>query len=590
MGAWRSALPVIALAAVVALAGACGSSSSSSSAPSSDAGAADATASWACPPAPPAAAAAEAQMASKRGTMGKAPTAMVATSHALSTKMALDVLNRGGNAFDAYIAAVLTDDLVLPGVTSTAGLTGLLVYQASTKALYYVDGPLRAPATWNPGAGGGAAVMVPGEVSALALAAKQFGKLPLSSVVTPVADLAAQGFAIDALYAASIQANAPLLQQSAYGSKTFFANGQPLAVGTTLAQPDYAATLNGIAAQGASYFYQGAWASEAVAVANAAGGALTPADFASYQAFLVAPLILQHGPATIFASSGYSNGGARLLLALQTLVGENAMSLGPFDRSPEALELLLRVQAAEDSQTWLGDPTVLSNPDMAASALISGIEQMVALVGAPASLSSSPDGGSHSSAVIVVDAEGNLAAGTHTIETTNWGLGLFAGGIPLSTAGTVVGATAPGAFAMDPLSSEIALVGGVPALAMTTYGSGLHPGDVQIMSYLLDYGMNPEDAILEPRVGGYALSFSPNGTVTVDPSAHVLDERVPASVVCPVRAAGFGLEQYEPPPYVPGSGMVDTGFPTVVTIARTPGPSRLQGMTPEWMNGVAAGF
>jgi hypothetical protein len=36
--------------------------------------------------------------------------------------------------------------------------------------------------------------------------------------------------------------------------------------------------------------------------------------------------------------------------------------------------------------------------------------------------------------------------------------------------------------------------------------------------------------------------------------------------------------------------MVDTGFPTVVTIAATPGPSRLQGMTPEWMNGIAAGF
>jgi gamma-glutamyltranspeptidase/glutathione hydrolase len=529
-------------------------------------------------------------MLSKRGTMGKAATAMVATSHALSTKMGLDILNQGGNAFDAYVAAVLTDDLVLPGVTSTAGLTGLLVYQASTKARYYVDGPLKAPATWNPGAGGGAAVMVPGEVSALALAAKQFGKLPLSSVVAPVANLAAQGFAIDALYAASIQANAPLLQQSAYGSKTFFVNGQPLAVGATLAQPDYAATLNGIASQGASYFYQGAWASEAVAVANAAGGALTSADFASYQAFLVAPLILQHGAATIFTSSGYSNGGARLLLALQTLVGENAMSLGRFDQSPEALELLLRVQAAEDSQTWLGDPTVLSNPDMAASALVSGIEQMVALVSSPASLSTSPDGGSHSSAVIVVDAEGNVAVGTHTIETTNWGLGLFAGGIPLSTAGTVVGATPAGAFAMDPLSSEIALVGGVPALAMTTYGSGLHPGDVQIMSYLLDYGMDPEDAILEPRVGGYALSFSPNGTVTVDPSAHVLDERVPASVVCPVRAAGFGLEQYEPPPYVPGSGMVDTGFPTVVTISPTSGPSRLQGMTPEWMNGVAAGF
>jgi gamma-glutamyltranspeptidase len=48
---------------------------------------------------------------------------MVATSHELATKMGLDVLHRGGNAVDAYIAAVLTDDLVLPGVTSTARLS-----------------------------------------------------------------------------------------------------------------------------------------------------------------------------------------------------------------------------------------------------------------------------------------------------------------------------------------------------------------------------------------------------------------------------------------------------------------------------------
>jgi gamma-glutamyltranspeptidase/glutathione hydrolase len=529
-------------------------------------------------------------MASKHGTMGRAPTAMVATSHALATQVGLGILNQGGNAFDAYVAAVLTDDLVLPGVTSTAGLTGLLVYQASTKALYYVDGPLRAPAAWNPGGGGGAAVMVPGEVAALALASQRFGKLPWSDLVTPVANLAQQGFPIDALYAGSIAANASILQQSPYGQKTFFANGQPLAVGATLVQPDYAATLNGIASQGPSYFYQGPWASEAISVANAAGGTLAPSDLASYEAALVAPLIVQHGDTTLFASSGYSNGGARLLLALETLQGANAMSLGRFDQSPAALELLLRVQAAEDSQAWLQDPTVLSDPQQSAAALVSGVEQMVALVTSAASLPSSPDGGSHSSGVIVVDAEGNVAVGTHTIETSNWGLGLFAGGIPLSTAGTVVPTTAASAYAVDPLSSEIALVGGVPALAMTTYGSGLHPGDVQIMSYLVDYGMDAEDAILEPRVGGYALDYLPDGAVSVDPSAHVLDQRVAASVVCPVRAAGFGLEQYEPPPYPPGTGMVDTGFPTVVTIAATPGPSRLQGMTPEWMNGIAAGF
>ncbi len=543
---------------------------------------------WACPPGPAAATAAEQQIQSKRGTMGTAATAMVATSHALSTQMGLGVLSRGGNAVDAYIAAVLTDDLVLPGVTSTAGLTGLLVYVASTKSVYYVQGPLKAPAVAASGAGAGAQVMVPGEVAALALASQRFGALPLGDVVAPVAQLAEQGFAIDRLYADSIAANASLLSQSAYGQATFFADGQPLAEGATLAQPDVAATLSDIASGGAAAFYQGTWASQFVAAVAGAGGAASLSDLAGYQALLEAPIVFQHHAATLFTSSGYSNGGARLLLALQTLDDANAAELGRYDQSPDALELLLRVQAAESSQeSWLEDPTALASPDTAYADIVSGAQAMWSMVQADAIPTPSHAAGTHSSAVVVVDAAGNIVAGTHTIETTNWGLGLFAGGLPLSTSASLHPGIAPGSYAMDPLSSEIAFVGGQPSLAMSTYGTGLHPGDVQVLSYVLDYGLDAEDAVLEPRVGYYAVTTQ-NGVDSVDLSTHMLDERVPASVVCPVRAAGFGLQQSEPPPILPG--FIDTGFPTVVTFTPSAGPAHLQGMTPEWMSGVAAGY
>jgi gamma-glutamyltranspeptidase/glutathione hydrolase len=576
------AVGTLAVLGLGAMDSACGSGNGGGASSGSDAG-------WPCPPAPVAPDAAEQHMQSKRGTMGTAATAMVATSHTLSTKMGLDVLSRGGNAVDAYVAAVLTDDLVLPGVTSTAGLTGFLVYVAASKSIYYVQGPLKAPSVMPTGSSAGAEVMIPGEVAALALASQRFGQLGLANVVGPVATLA-QGFAIDKAYADTIQTYAPILSASAYGKKTFFANGAPLAEGATLAQPDVAATLSGIASQGMAYFYAGPWANAFADAVSAAGGTASLADLASYQGLLVDPIIVQHGKATLFTSSGYSNGGARLLLALQALENANVTALGRYDQSPAALELLLRVQAAESTQGWLSDPTALSNPDTAYTDIVSGAQTMWSMASAPESLDVSPDGGSHSSAVVVVDAAGNVVVGTHTIETTPWGLGIFAGGLPLSTAATIVPGTAPGAYAIDPLSSEIAFVGGQAALAMTTYGSGLHPGDVQVLSYMLDFGLDPEDAVLEPRVGGYALTYLSNGSVTVDVSAHVLDERVPASVVCPTRAAGFGLEQSEPPPYVPSTGMVDTGFPTVVTIDPTAGPARLKGMTPEWMNGVAAGF
>jgi gamma-glutamyltranspeptidase/glutathione hydrolase len=520
--------------------------------------------------------------------MGTAATAMVATSHALSTQMGVDVLSRGGNAVDAYIAAVLTQDLVLPGVTSTAGLTGFLVYVAATKSIYYVQGPLKAPAVAATGSSPGAQVMIPGEVAALALASQSYGKLPLSDVVTPVAQLAAQGFAIDRLYADSISVNAAMLSQSDYGKTTFFANGQPLAEGATLAQPEVAATLSDLASGGAAAFYEGTWATSFVTAVSGAGGTASLADLAGYQALLEAPIILQHHDATIFTSSGYSNGGARLLLALQTLDNANPATLGPYDQSAGALELLLRVHAAESSQeSWLEDPTALSNPGTAYADIVSGAQTMWAMVQADTPPTPAPAAGTHSSAVVVVDAAGNIVAGTHTIETTNWGLGFFAGGLPLSTSASLHPGIAPGAYAMDPLSSEIAFVGGQPRLAMSTYGTGLHPGDVQVMSYVLDYGLDAEDAVLEPRLGYYAVTTQ-NGVDSVDMTTHMLDQRVLGNVVCPTRAAGFGLQQSEPPPILPG--FIDTGFPTVVTFTPTSGPAHLEGMTPEWMNGVAAGY
>ncbi len=520
--------------------------------------------------------------------MGTAATAMVATSHALSTQMGVDVLSRGGNAVDAYIAAVLTQDLVLPGVTSTAGLTGFLVYVAATKSIYYVQGPLKAPAVAAAGSSPGSQVMIPGEVAALAMASQSYGKLPLSDVVAPVAQLATQGFAIDRLYADSIAVNAAMLSQSDYGKATFFADGQPLAEGATLAQPEVAATLSDIAVGGAPAFYQGAWASSFVTAVAGAGGTASLADLAGYQALLQAPIILQHHDATIFTSSGYSNGGARLLLALQTLDNASLSTLGPYDQSPEALELLLRVHAAESNQeSWLADPVALSNPDTAYADIVSGAQAMWAMVQAEAPPTPAPAAGTHSSAVVVVDGAGNIVAGTHTIETTNWGLGLFAGGLPLSTSASLHPGIAPGSYAMDPLSSEIAFVGGQPRLAMSTYGTGLHPGDVQVLSYVLDDGLDAEDAVLEPRLGYYAVTTQ-NGVDSVDMTTHMLDERVPGTVVCPTRAAGFGLQQSEPPPVLPG--FIDTGFPTVVTFTPTSGPAHLQGMTPEWMSGVASGY
>jgi gamma-glutamyltranspeptidase / glutathione hydrolase len=584
MGSWLR--PVAVLAAAYPL-----SCTHASSEPPGDGGSGEGAA--ACEPGPSALAVVERQMKSKRGTMGRAPTAMVATSHATATQMGIDTLARGGSAVDAYIAATLTEDLVLPGVTSTAGIAGFLVYDAGTTKIYYFHGPFQAPSVGaTPGAGAGAEVLLPGAVAALALGSQYFGKLPLVDVVSPVATLAGEGFRVDAIYAASIRANQALLEGSEYGKKTFFAGGGPLAEGDLLAQPEVQATLDGIASSGSGYFYTGAWANAFVTAVTSTGGTASLADLAEYRAMVDWPLVETYRGADLVTSSGYSYGGATLLLALKTLEHANLVELGRFDASPASLELLIRTHDAESSQeSWLQDPTVLLDPGTAYEDIEAGAETLWGMVQSSVPLADAIDGGTHSSAVVVVDAAGNIAVGTHTINTTNWGLGLFAGGLPLATVASLHPGLAPGAYATDPLSSEIAFVDGQPRVAMSTYGDGLHPGDVQVLSYMLDFGLDPEDAVLTPRLGNYGYVLqTQNGmtTFTSDPTTHLLDERVPASVVCPVRAAGFELKQSQPPGYPPG--VIDTGFPTVVTLDTAPGPSHLKGMTPEWMSGVAAGF
>jgi hypothetical protein len=189
-----------------------------------------------------------ARFAAKRGTMGTATKQIVATSHALATEAGLSVLRSGGTAADAFVAAALVQDVVLPGVTSTAGLTGVLVYEAKTKKLTYVHGGLADPIDparrWRGGdTGAGKLALVPGAPAAYAELARRFGKKPLAVLVEPAAKLATGGFPADALYARSVARMRDKLEKSAYGKKAFFHDGNPVAEGETVKLEEFGATL-----------------------------------------------------------------------------------------------------------------------------------------------------------------------------------------------------------------------------------------------------------------------------------------------------------------------------------------------------------
>lgn len=531
----------------------------------------------------------------RTGTMVTAPHAIVAASSPLSARIAFSVLRRGGSAVDAFIAATLADDVVLPGQTSAAGLEGILLYASPTQAsstpgrrLEYLHGALATAASpaalYHDGDTAlGKHVLVPGEVAALEQAWLSYGKLKWEDDVLPVAQLAREGFPIDEAYAKAIAERATVLQASDYGKATFFKNGQPLKAGDRLKQPQLADTLEQLAHHGAAHFYKGDWAKQLVAAVKAKGGAIELTDLSGYQPASTEPLHGAYHELDVATSSGLSSGGAKLLLSLAALEHFDLAKLGRRESSPKALELLIDVQRAVEDERFLRDPEELKDRERLTRTIAVAAFNIAKQVTEKEAARTPYDvkGGTHSAHVIVVDADGNIVTGTHTMEAPPWGEGFFVGGVALATSAPYIGQNLkPGIKLLDPLSTEIVFQEGTPRLVLGAYGTGLSPADVQVLSGLADYGLNPEQAVLEPRLGWFAvnpLSHHP------DPTVNLLDPRIPRDVVCELLRRGVEVRQRdESAP----DGLLDLGYPMVVKL----NTGKVQAMVPELSNGEAVGY
>src|SRR6187455_148391 len=217
---------------------------------------------------------------------------LAATANPHATDAAYAMLARGGSAVDAAVAAQLVLGLTEPQSSGLGGGAFVLVHSARTHKLHAYDGRETAPAAAKPdrfldatGAprafrdvvATGPAVGVPGTLRVLELAHAKHGKLPWSVLFGPAIALAAGAIAADANLAKDPRA-----------SKYFFgADGKPLAAGTVLRNPAYAATLRTIQREGAGALYRGAIAEDIVATTAANAGRpgdMTLADLAGYRA------------------------------------------------------------------------------------------------------------------------------------------------------------------------------------------------------------------------------------------------------------------------------------------------------------------
>ena len=231
-------------------------------------------------------------------SMALATNGMCATSHPLAAKVAVQMLEAGGNAVDAAIAGAVVLGLCEPAMTGIGGDCFALVSPAGTDDVVAINGSGRAPAGLNPdhirAAGhtsipidGPEAITIPGAVDAFCQMAADYGKLGLAASLAPAIYYAEAGVPVAPRAASDWALHHGRLKGVA--RQHYLINGAGPTTGQLFRAPGQADVLRRIALDGPQAFYEGEVAEDMVKALTAIGGTHTLADFAGTGPIMAPP-------------------------------------------------------------------------------------------------------------------------------------------------------------------------------------------------------------------------------------------------------------------------------------------------------------
>ena len=356
--------------------------------------------------------------------------AAIASAHHLATDAGFEVLAAGGNAFDAAIAVTAALAVVEPSSSGIGGGGFWLLHRASDGREVMIDGRETAPLAVDAKAyldatgkldrdrsvNGALAAGIPGEPAALVHLAEHYGRLPLKRSLAPAIRLAREGFPLQERLRGMLAMRREVMLRYPASRAVFFPDGELPALGTLVRQPDLANTLERIARK---QFYRGRWARRLVDGVRAQGGNWTLDDLANYQVIEREPLRFDYRDWHIVTASPPSSGGVLLATILNILEGYELGPLPRADRIHLAVEAMRR--AYRDRSFVLGDPgfvqmpiRLLTSKDYAAG-LRGSIRMDRATPSASLPEGRVVDGGTDTTHFSIIDAEGNLAAVTASV-------------------------------------------------------------------------------------------------------------------------------------------------------------------------------
>ncbi|MEW6039206.1 MAG: gamma-glutamyltransferase [Pseudomonadota bacterium] len=363
--------------------------------------------------------------------------AAIASAHPLATQAGFEILDQGGNAFDAAVAISAALAVVEPQSSGMGGGGFWLLRRAADGETLMLDGRETAPSAARadmyldargeprPRASldGALAAGIPGLPAALVRLSRDYGRLPLAKCLAPAIHHAENGFPVGRRYAKAAKDREPALKQSPAASAIFLDQGVAPQPGFHLVQKDLAETLRRIAGRGHAGFYGGTTARLLLQGVKEAGGIWQTADLAGYRAVERAPVKGTYRGVRITGAAPPSSGGTVLLEALNILSGYDLPGSDALTRKHLVIEAERR--AYRDRDLYLGDPgfvrmplSLLLSPDYAAG-LRAAIRPDRALPSA--ALGTAPEAsrqGGNTSHFSVIDRHGNLVAATLSINNS----------------------------------------------------------------------------------------------------------------------------------------------------------------------------
>lgn len=450
-----------------------------------------------------------------------ARNAVAATSHPLATSAALEILQDGGNAVDAAIAAVAVQCVVEPHMTGIGGDCFAIVTEPDGRLTGF-NGSGAAPKAATPSRlaelgvteitdTSAHAVTVPGAVRAWETLLKAHGTRSFKDLFRRAIGYAQDGFPVAPRVARDWAGDVEKLRADDISAARYLISGEAPVAGTILKYPRLAETLGNISEGGADVFYSGAVARDIVSAVQARGGLLTEDDLAACHTTAVSPVLRDYKGYTVAELPPNGQGVIALVMLgiLEKFDLQNLDPLGPerFHLEMEAARIAYAVR-----EKFVTDPGYM---DVCHTRLIGSdyIDQLARQVSLSARMASVPDSAlipqTDTVYLTVVDQDG-LSVSLINSLFSDFGSGIIApdSGVLLHCRGKSFKATPGHANSIDggkrPLHTIIpamVLKDGLPWLSFGVMGGQYQAcGHAHLLTNIIDYDMDVQAAIDYPRM------------------------------------------------------------------------------------------